>query len=55
MFADALSLSASDKPGNWIKIWLPPAGWMTGSATPNWSTRLRNTSTACEIAPAMSA
>ena len=33
--ASALSLSASDRPGNWIKMWLPPAGWMTGSATPN--------------------
>ena len=47
-------MSASDKPGNWIKIWLPPAGWMTGSATPNSSTRLRSTSTAWESAPAVS-
>ena len=50
----ALSLADCDKPGNWIKIRLPPAGWMTGSATPNWSTRLRNTSTACDNAPLMS-
>ena len=27
---------------------------MTGSATPNWSTRLRSTSTACDNAPAVS-
>ena len=33
---------------------LPPAGWMTGSATPKASTRLRNTSTACDNAPLIS-
>ena len=27
---------------------------MTGSATPNWSTRLRSTSTACDSAPDVS-
>ena len=35
----ALSLSASDNPGSWIRMRSAPAGWITGSATPNWSTR----------------
>ena len=37
----ALARSGSWTPGSWTRMRLSPCCWMEGSATPNWSTRLR--------------